>query len=74
MFRNAAAAASRNSDKREALKQFKSALNLLTKAQFKYDVTFNIVYPLNDNFYIMIKSYLVKNNDCQFLLLVHFDT
>ena len=35
MFRNAAAAASRNSDKREALKQFKSALNLLTKAQFK---------------------------------------
>ena len=51
MFRNAAAAASRNSDKREALKQFKSALNLLTKAQFKYDVTFNIVYQLDDNFY-----------------------
>ena len=35
MFRNAAAAAARNSDKREALKQFKSALNLLAKAQFK---------------------------------------
>ena len=35
MFRNAAAMAAINSDKREALQQFKSALNLLTKAQFR---------------------------------------